>query len=427
MTEIGFRVDLIWSISSWVLAGIVLLQVIIPGTLFAVNPKLSISQYLHTSWTQEEGSALPPIQALAQTADGYLWLGTGNGLIRFDGMRFVEWSLTSGPALPSSNISCLRAAPGGGLWVGTAAGVCRVDHGRVVRYPAVDKLPCGLILSMLEDRLGRLWILNGCQGGNTLALLQPNGTWQTFGVTDGLPDQWPTALFQDRQGRLWVGTANASACQWSPGTDAVCSKGPAFDVVSIAEGGDGQLVMASGIRNQGFRFSNGEAKPFGPRVPDSTFMREAMVCDRDGNVWIGTTGQGLLRLRENRVERFTRSDGLSSNSVQQPDGRSRGRPLGGDRARRRPDSRSQGPALLDAEWLIRRSDHQRCTAAKDGAVWIGTTGGGLNRLAGEASDSILHRTGSCQRRSAFLVRRRDRASLGGHQHWAGGAVRRSVC
>src|ERR1017187_7650296 len=126
------------------LLGLVL-ALVFASPLFSVNPNLSLGQYLHTSWTQEEGSALPPILALAQTADGYLWLGTGTGLIRFDGMRFVEWSPASGPALPSSNISCLRPASGGGLWVGTTGGVCRVDHSRVIRYPALDKLPCGLV------------------------------------------------------------------------------------------------------------------------------------------------------------------------------------------------------------------------------------------------------------------------------------------
>src|SRR5580704_14893597 len=104
-------------------------------SLFAVNPNLSLDQYLHTSWTQEEGSPLPPVHALAQTADGYLWLGTTSGLIRFDGMRFTAWSPISGPQLPNPNINCLRPSAQGGLWVGTATGaVCRVDRGRVTRY-----------------------------------------------------------------------------------------------------------------------------------------------------------------------------------------------------------------------------------------------------------------------------------------------------
>src|ERR1051326_8057248 len=88
-----------------------------PTPLMALNPSLPVSQYLHTSWTQEEGSALPPVQALAQSGDGYLWLGTGAGLIRFDGMRFTEWSPLSGPGLPPAGIRGLRAASGGRLWI----------------------------------------------------------------------------------------------------------------------------------------------------------------------------------------------------------------------------------------------------------------------------------------------------------------------
>jgi len=150
----GFRFweDSIRSTASRGLASGLLLAAMTALPLLGVNPNLSLDQYLHTSWTQEEGSALPPIQAMAQTADGYLWLSTGKGLIRFDGMRFTEWSPASGPALPNPNISCLRPASGGGLWVGMAPGLCRVDHGRVFRYPAVDKLPCPRIASMVEDR-----------------------------------------------------------------------------------------------------------------------------------------------------------------------------------------------------------------------------------------------------------------------------------
>ena len=153
MTGIGFWVESVRSTAVRRAARSLTLALLAVCPLIAVNPDLSLGQYLHTSWTQEEGSALPPILALAQTADGYLWLATGKGLIRFDGMRFVEWSPVSGAPLPSPDIRCLRAASDGGLWVGTAAGVCRVDHNRVIRYPSADKLPCGLILTLLEDRL----------------------------------------------------------------------------------------------------------------------------------------------------------------------------------------------------------------------------------------------------------------------------------
>jgi ligand-binding sensor domain-containing protein len=159
VTGIGLWADSIRSIANRDLLPRLVLAVMVSGPLFAVNPEFSISQYLHTSWAQEEGSALPPIHSLAQTADGYLWLGTSTGLIRFDGMRFVEWSAASGQGLPSRDIRCLRPASGGGLWVGTANGVCRVAHGQVLRYPAADKLPCGTIASMSEDgwNLANVW------------------------------------------------------------------------------------------------------------------------------------------------------------------------------------------------------------------------------------------------------------------------------
>jgi len=104
---------------------ILALAVICP--LFAVNPSLSIGQYLHTSWTQEEGYALPPIQALAQTQDGYLWLGTSQGLIRFDGFRFVDWSPEGAEKLPSQDIRCCIRQPatisGSARWRACAASI----------------------------------------------------------------------------------------------------------------------------------------------------------------------------------------------------------------------------------------------------------------------------------------------------------------
>lgn len=381
MTGIGFWVESVRSTAVRRAARSLTLALLAVCPLIAVNPDLSLGQYLHTSWTQEEGSALPPILALAQTADGYLWLATGKGLIRFDGMRFVEWSPVSGAPLPSPDIRCLRAASDGGLWVGTAAGVCRVDHNRVIRYPSADKLPCGLILTLLEDRLGRLWMLNDCASATTLALLSPDGSMRTFGIQDGLPHEPLRALFQDRQGDLWIGTANA-VCRWSPGSAAACVKSPAKSLLSIAQAANGQLVIADGVTKQAFRFVNGNAEPAGPSIPDSSFMRGAMVGDRDGNVWIGTTGQGLLRIRDNKVDRLTRTEGLSSNLVSGIVEDQEGdiwvaTARGIDRIR---DPKFQLFSTLNG---LTSDLVNAVYGGQTGAIWIGTAGGGLNRLDGE--------------------------------------------
>ena len=123
---------------------------------FAIDPGISTSQYLHTSWTQEEGTSLPAVQALAQTSDGYLWLGTANGLIRFDGMRFVPWEAKPGEKLPGDSIRSLLASSQGGLWISAARGVARMDRGHIIRYPALDRWLRGFAFAMLEDRVGNL-------------------------------------------------------------------------------------------------------------------------------------------------------------------------------------------------------------------------------------------------------------------------------
>src|SRR5206468_4087594 len=83
--------------------------------LFPLDPGVAPRNYLHTSWTRDEGIELPAVIALAQTSDGYLWLGTSDGLIRFDGMHFVRWEPISGEKLSDNHIRYLRASAEGGL------------------------------------------------------------------------------------------------------------------------------------------------------------------------------------------------------------------------------------------------------------------------------------------------------------------------
>src|ERR1017187_10022090 len=155
---------------------------------FGIDPAVSTLQYLHTSWTQEEGTSLPAVQALAQTSDGYLWLGTGKGLIRFDGLRFV------------------RASSQGGLWICAARGIARMDRGRITRYPALVRWLSGFAAAMLEDHVGNLWIAGGGATGNTLAMLRRDGSVRIYSPSDGLPDRKVGRLFEDSRANLWLGT-----------------------------------------------------------------------------------------------------------------------------------------------------------------------------------------------------------------------------
>jgi ligand-binding sensor domain-containing protein len=102
------------------------LRIVLAGMLlacrctFALDPSLDISQYAHTSWKVRDGFTKGVITSLAQTPDGYVWLGTESGLLRFDGVRPVQWQPPAGQQLPGSLITFLLAAHDGTLWIGTA-------------------------------------------------------------------------------------------------------------------------------------------------------------------------------------------------------------------------------------------------------------------------------------------------------------------
>src|SRR2546422_4334132 len=100
----------------------------------ALDPSLDVSQYAHTSWKIRDGFSKGIISSIAQTPDGYLWLGTEFGLLRFDGVRRVEWTPPGGEQLPSAEIRNLLVTRDGTLWIGTANGLASWKGGRLTRY-----------------------------------------------------------------------------------------------------------------------------------------------------------------------------------------------------------------------------------------------------------------------------------------------------
>ena len=109
---------------------------------FRLNPSLDISQYAHTAWTIRDGFFKGIIYSIAQTPDGYLWLGTEFGLLRFDGVRSVPWQPPAGEHLPSSYIRSLLAARDGRLWIGTSEGLASWKDGKLTQLPGACRTGC---------------------------------------------------------------------------------------------------------------------------------------------------------------------------------------------------------------------------------------------------------------------------------------------
>jgi len=144
-------------------AWIVLAVVAAPQGALALDPAKAVTQYLHEVWQTEQGLPQNTVQAIAEMPDGYLWLGTREGLARFDGVRFTVFDIRTTPELGHNFVLCLLA-DSKGLWIGTAGGgVVRLESGRFTRYADESGLPSEHVSALLEDRQGRLWV--GTDGG----------------------------------------------------------------------------------------------------------------------------------------------------------------------------------------------------------------------------------------------------------------------
>ena len=121
---------------------------------FASDTSLDVSQYAHTAWKIREGFTKGTIFSIAQTPDGYLWLGTEFGLVRFDGVRAIPWQPPAGEQLPSSWINALLVARDGTLWIGTEKGLASWKDGKLTQYPEVAGQ---VVTALLEDAAGTLW------------------------------------------------------------------------------------------------------------------------------------------------------------------------------------------------------------------------------------------------------------------------------
>ena len=206
---------------------------------FPLNPSLEISQYAHTPWTVRDGFSLGNICAIAQTPDGYFWLGTEFGLFRFDGLRSLPWQPLAGQHLPDRNINSLLVTRDGTLWIGTFAGLVTWSGGKLTQRPELGR---EFVASLFEDREGTVWTgtLAGKQASGRLCAIRSNGAqWYRSENWRGEPVIRVLAI-DDRaivcvSGRSW---ANRSF----HGSWTGLSQRRRFGSVSAVRGGRGRFI-----------------------------------------------------------------------------------------------------------------------------------------------------------------------------------------
>ena len=299
-------------------AALVVLAVVsgVPAPAAAVDLRNVLSDYTLTSWSRKDGLT-GPVWTIAQDANGFLWLGTDDGLIRFDGVRFVSWEALGGSALPHLTVRALRVTGDGSLWVGFGAtgGIARI-RGKVAHvYNDAEASRIGGVTSIEEDRAHTVWVAGS---GGLFRLKQDR--WEKLGAANGLPEEGATSAYVDSSHMLWIGTA--AGLYWRP--EATEEKfqeiEPSDDpvrVLSISEDRTGRIWMSDpllGFRTVGYR-------PIPARNTEAG-RGYRVLHDRVGDLWVATIGQGLWRVRHAdtdpahaTIEKTTVLSGLSSDAV----------------------------------------------------------------------------------------------------------------
>jgi signal transduction histidine kinase/ligand-binding sensor domain-containing protein len=250
---------------------------------------------------------------MAQTPDGYLWLGGEFGLFRFDGVRFTRWQPPAGQQLPDKPYSLLVTGDGT-LWIGTFAGLVSWNGDKLTQYPEVGEL---FVTSLLEDREGTVWAGTmtppGNSGGRLCAIR--SGRAECYGQ-DGAFGIFVWSLGEDSSGALWA-DAESGVWRWKPGPPRLYAT-PGMRMGDISNADNGRLLV--GMSGAGLRQIVGdklEAYPIRSAVnpkallPDRDIDSNKLLRDHDGGLWIGTHERGLIHVHQGRTDVFTKTDGLS--------------------------------------------------------------------------------------------------------------------
>ena len=349
-----------------------------PGEALADDHNLHISEYVHDVWQTADGLPQNTVQAIAQTPNGYLWIATQEGFVRFDGLSFQVFDRKTNPEISNNDIRALCVARDGSLWVGTLLGdLVRLKDGKFTSYATKHELGENAVSAIYEDRDANLWV--GTRGEGLYQL--KHGRFKVYKTPDGLANDSVSSIIEDRDGALWIGTDGGLSI----------IRGGAFMTLSVMRGLSHDIVRAViqdrkgavwiGTEGGGLhRYQDGKLTAYTLKDGLPSNSVHAVHEDREGNLWVGTSS-GLSRLQHGRFENYAVRDGLSDNSVGslfEDAERSLwiGTQNGGLNRLRKGSLTNHGTLeglSVPAVWTV--------TQDASGNIWAGSDGGGLNRFS----------------------------------------------
>jgi ligand-binding sensor domain-containing protein/signal transduction histidine kinase len=262
------------------------------------------------SWQREQGLPEDLIRTIAQTRDGYIWIGTDDGVARFDGLKFVSFSLAEG--LRSGPVRVLFGDSRDALWIGSVgSGLIRLENGRVKTFTTEDGLPSDSITALAEDKDGRLWV--GTDSG--LAILENNQVAPST-ATAKFNGENIAALFNDHHGNMWIAAAGSGVFEFHDGnfSPLADSEGLTEDPHSLLVDKSGRIWIGAGEDFLLCRDGN-QWRPYRiPRHLNHSYV-STIAEQANGTVWAGSISEGLFQFDNGKLVAVNASSGLSDNSV----------------------------------------------------------------------------------------------------------------
>lgn len=376
---------LAWMLGLWMLVA-ALVPARAQGSM-PVGASRALSQYKVDVWQTEQGLPLNTVQALFQSHDGYLWVGTAGGLARFDGARFTSFDVRQAPSMASEpvfgfmedgqrnlwighskgaaiyrdgrfqpafgsevtdgrRVWAFAQAADGVVWAATENGLVRWDHGAKEKgstklYQQVDGLPTNRLRTLAFDRAGTLWI--GTSGGGLVAFAA--GRFRTLGPEQGFPHLQVRHVIADPAGGIWAATAGAGLVRVQEDgrirVYTVADGLPSDQLTSLARDAQGALWIGSWGAGVSRMSEDGRISTISTASGLAGDQIWTLQADREGSIWIGTWVGGLNRLRNRAFGVLGTPEGLSHDNVR---------------------------AVLHG---------------RQGVTWVSTSGGGLNRIEGQ--------------------------------------------
>lgn len=419
----------------------------------ALDPATPIAAYIHDVWRSKDGLPQDTVQAIAQTRDGYLWLGTLEGLARFDGVRFTTFDTGNTPelrhnvilalcegegadlwigtyggglyrhragvfsrtsmadGLPSDHVRAVHRSPSGALWVGTTGGLAKLEGGQLTAFTTKDGLPSDRVMSILEDHEGSLWV--GTSGGGVAR--RKDGVFTRIGAEQGLSSNFVWSIHEDRDRAIWISTEGGGLNRYKDGALRAWKREdglPSERVMPVLEdrhknlwiGTDAGLSRLTGAGLSTLSAKTGFAK-------DNV---RALFEDVEGSLWIGASDGGLNRFRDRRVSVLTARDGLAASSIRTVyEGRDGSVWIGTDGGGLNRLKDGQLTVLTTNDGLA-HNDVWSILEDSSGELWVGSAGGGLSRLRGGRPFATLTAQGglSSDAVSAIYQDRKGRIWIG---------------